>query len=211
MRSVDQQVQDVLEPGRFAQTCQHNQAPGPHTVDIPGRPLKAFATFVTVADLHAYSAEGQSLVLGAAGFSAPVAVERETTMGFMRGTTLLDPPNSEAERRRLLGGTIDLFAMTFLVGAAKAFQTEILTVRRGGPPPDQSQGGAQGGRIMSVAPEELVASARDGWLANPNLHVPRRDPLVTPRFGNTSDPGGVGIMRELNRVSQPSERVSFEF
>jgi len=28
----------------------------------------------------------------------------------------------------LLGGTIDLFAMTFLVGAAKAFQTEILTV-----------------------------------------------------------------------------------
>jgi hypothetical protein len=49
-------------------------------------------------------------------------------MGFMRGTTLLDPPNSEAERRRLLGGTIDFFAMTFLVGAAKAFQTEILTV-----------------------------------------------------------------------------------
>jgi hypothetical protein len=57
-------------------------------------------------------------------------------MEFMRGTTLLDPPNSKAERRRLLGGTIDLllggtidlFAMTFLVGAAKAFQTEILTV-----------------------------------------------------------------------------------
>jgi hypothetical protein len=56
MRSVDQQVQDVLEPGRFAQTCQHNSAPGPHTVNIPGRPLKAFATFVTVADSHAYSA-----------------------------------------------------------------------------------------------------------------------------------------------------------
>jgi hypothetical protein len=53
MRSVDQQVQDVLEPGRFAQTCQHNRAPGPHTVNIPGRPLKAFATFVTIADSHA--------------------------------------------------------------------------------------------------------------------------------------------------------------
>jgi hypothetical protein len=119
----------VLEPGRFAQTCQHNRAPGPHIMNIPGRPLKAFATFVTVVDLHAYSAGGQSLVFGAAGFnSAPVAVERETTMGFMRGTTLLDPPNFEAERRRLLGGTIDLFAMTFLVGAAKAFHTEILTV-----------------------------------------------------------------------------------
>jgi hypothetical protein len=128
MRSVDQQVQDVLEPGRFAQIYQHNRAPGLHTVNIPGRPLKAFATFVTIADSHAYSAGGQSLVFGTAGFSAPIAVERETTMGFMRGTTLLDPPNSEAERRRLLGGTIDLFAMTFLVGAAKAFQTEILTV-----------------------------------------------------------------------------------
>jgi hypothetical protein len=97
-------------------------------VNIPGRPLKAFATFVTVADSHAYSAGGQSLVLGGEGFSAPVAVERETAMGFMRGTTLLDPPNSEANRRRLLWGTIDLFAMTFLVGAAKAFQTEILIV-----------------------------------------------------------------------------------
>jgi hypothetical protein len=103
MRSVDQQVQDVLEPGRFAQTCQHNRAPGPHTVNISGRPLKAFATFVTVADSDAYSAGGQSLDLGAVGFSAPVALERETAMGFMRGTTLLDPPNSEAERRRLLG------------------------------------------------------------------------------------------------------------
>jgi hypothetical protein len=127
MRSVDQQVQDVLEPGRFAQTCQHNRAPGPHTVNIPGRPLKAFATFVTVADSHAYSAGGQSLVITGRGFSAPQAVERESAMGFMRGTTLLDPPNSEADRRRLLGGTVDLFAMTFLVGAAKAFQTEILT------------------------------------------------------------------------------------
>jgi hypothetical protein len=68
MRSVDQQVQDVLQPGRFAQICQHNRSPGPHTVNIPGRPLKAFATFVTVADSHAYSAGGQSLVLGAEGF-----------------------------------------------------------------------------------------------------------------------------------------------
>jgi hypothetical protein len=77
MRSVDQHVQNVLEPGRFAQTCQHNRAPGPHTVNIPGRPLKAFATFVTVGDSHAYAVGGQSLVLGAAGFSAPVAVERD--------------------------------------------------------------------------------------------------------------------------------------
>src|SRR6476469_9692151 len=95
MRSVVQQVHDELEAGRFAQTCQHNRAPGPHTVNIPGRPLKAFATFVTVADSHAYSEGGQSLVLWAGGLSPPEAAERETAMGFMRGTTLLDPPNSE--------------------------------------------------------------------------------------------------------------------
>jgi hypothetical protein len=64
---------------------------------------------------------------------------------------------------------------------------------------------------MSVAPEELVAAARDGWLANPNLPVPRRDSLVLPRFGNTSDPGGLGIMRELNRLSQPSEESISSF
>jgi hypothetical protein len=58
---------------------------------------------------------------------------------------------------------------------------------------------------MSVAPEEVVTAARNGWLANSNLHVPRRDPLVLPQFDNTPDPGGVGIMREPNRVSQPSE------
>jgi hypothetical protein len=68
---------------------------------------------------------------------------------------------------------------------------------------------------MSVAPEEVVAAARDGCsyhqIANPNLHVHRRDPLVLPRFGNTSDPGGVGIMRELNRVFQPSEESTSSF
>jgi hypothetical protein len=58
---------------------------------------------------------------------------------------------------------------------------------------------------MSVAPKELVAAAQDGWLVNPNLPVPSRDPLVLPQFDNTPDSGGAGIMRKLNRVSQPSE------
>jgi hypothetical protein len=64
---------------------------------------------------------------------------------------------------------------------------------------------------MSVAPEELVAAARDGWLANPNLPVPGRDPLVLPQFDNTPDPGVVGIMRELNRASRPSEETISSF
>jgi hypothetical protein len=64
---------------------------------------------------------------------------------------------------------------------------------------------------MSVALEELVAAARDGWLANLNIPVPRRDPLMLPQVDNTPDPGGVGIMRELNRVSQPSEGTILRF
>jgi hypothetical protein len=64
---------------------------------------------------------------------------------------------------------------------------------------------------MSVAPEKLVAAAKDGWLANPNLPVPRRDPLVSSQFDHTPDPGGVDIMRELNRVSQPSEESMSSF
>jgi hypothetical protein len=64
---------------------------------------------------------------------------------------------------------------------------------------------------MSVAPEELVAVALNGWLANPNMSVPRRDPLVLPQFDNTPDPGGVGTMRKLNRVSQPSEETLSSF
>jgi hypothetical protein len=64
---------------------------------------------------------------------------------------------------------------------------------------------------MSVAPEELVAAARDGWLAKLNIPVPRRDPLVLPQFDNTPDPWGVGIMRELNRVSRTSEETILNF
>ena len=64
---------------------------------------------------------------------------------------------------------------------------------------------------MSVTPEELVAAARDGWLANSNIPVPRRDPLVLPQFDNTPDPGGVGTMRELNSVSQPVDEAISSF
>jgi hypothetical protein len=67
-------------------------------------------------------------VLGAEELSTALVMKRETAIGFMRGTTLLDPPNSKAERRRLVGGTIDLLAMTFLVGPTKAFPTKIFTV-----------------------------------------------------------------------------------
>jgi hypothetical protein len=41
-RSQDQSVQNILEPGREAQLASHDHAPGPHSVNIVGEPLKAF-------------------------------------------------------------------------------------------------------------------------------------------------------------------------
>jgi hypothetical protein len=61
---------------------------------------------------------------------------------------------------------------------------------------------------MSVAPAELIAAARDGWLDNSEVPVPNLDPLVLQQFYNPSDPGEVGTVWELNRVSQPSEEVA---
>jgi hypothetical protein len=40
-RSPDQSVQDILEPGREAQLASHDRAPGPHSVNIVGEPLKS--------------------------------------------------------------------------------------------------------------------------------------------------------------------------
>jgi hypothetical protein len=61
-RCPDQSVQDILEPGRRAQLAQHNRAPGPHSVNIVGEPLKAFSTFVTLKQSDAYRSQAQSLV-----------------------------------------------------------------------------------------------------------------------------------------------------
>jgi hypothetical protein len=62
-RSPDQSVQDILEPGRRAQVAQHDRAPGPHSVNIVGEPLKAFSTFLTLKRSYAYRSQAQSLVL----------------------------------------------------------------------------------------------------------------------------------------------------
>jgi hypothetical protein len=47
-------VQDILEPGHTAKVARHSQASGSVTVNIPGQPIKAFATFVSLANSHAY-------------------------------------------------------------------------------------------------------------------------------------------------------------
>ena len=57
----------------------------------------------------------------------PTALERERAMGFMENTTEAGPPITEADRRRLLGSTMDMHALTFLVSIIKCFQFAFFT------------------------------------------------------------------------------------
>jgi hypothetical protein len=62
LRNPDQYVQKQLEPGRQAQNAKHSAAPGRHSVNVPGQPLRAFLTFVTVRGSHAFRPGQQSMV-----------------------------------------------------------------------------------------------------------------------------------------------------
>jgi hypothetical protein len=54
---------------------------------------------------------------------APSLLEREKAMVFLLGTTqLLDQSLSDESRVRLLGGSMDLFQLTFLLSSFFAFQ-----------------------------------------------------------------------------------------
>jgi hypothetical protein len=123
-RSPDQSAQDILEPGREAQLALHDRAPGPHSVNIVGKPLKAFSTFVTLKRSDAYRSQAQSLVYSALKkLEAPSLLEKERAMGFLGGMSQsLSPPLNEFSCLRLLGGSMDLFQLTFLFGSILAFQ-----------------------------------------------------------------------------------------
>ena len=122
-RDPDQYVQRILEPGRRAQLAKHNHAPGRHSVNVPGQPLRALSTFVTVRGSHAYQFGQQSMIQKADGsWDEPTALERERAMGFMDGTTHVCPSISEADRRRILGSTMDMHSLHFLVGSIHYFQ-----------------------------------------------------------------------------------------
>jgi hypothetical protein len=127
-RNPDQYAQRVLEPGRQAQNAHHARAPGKHYVNVPGEPLRAFATFVTVKGSYAYRAGQQSLVQTNTGIhEEPTALERERATGFMDNTTRVGPAILEADRRRILGGTMDMHALTFLIGSILCFQGAFFT------------------------------------------------------------------------------------
>jgi hypothetical protein len=125
-RSPSQRVQDILEPGQQSKIAKHAQTPGRHVLNVPGKPLRALATLVSYAGSWAYRPGQQSMVVPTLGFRhemEPTALERERAMGFMEGTTA-EPSHSvtEADRRRILGDTMDMHALTFLVGSILVFQ-----------------------------------------------------------------------------------------
>ena len=116
-------VQDILEPGRTAQRAKHSGAPGRHRVNETGQPLRALSTFVSLRGSHAYRVGGHSMILAANGEQEePTALERERAMGFLENSTQAGPPITESDRRRLLGSTMDMHALTFLVSSIKCYQ-----------------------------------------------------------------------------------------
>jgi hypothetical protein len=64
---------------------------------------------------------------------------------------------------------------------------------------------------MSVSPAKFIKAARDGWLVNLERPVLVLDPPELQQLHTTPDPGGVGTVPELNRVSRPSEEANSSF
>jgi hypothetical protein len=122
-RSPDQSVQDILEPGREAQLALHDRAPGPHSVNIVGEPLKAFSTFVTLKRSDAYRSQAQSLVYSASRkLEAPSLLEKERAMGFLGGMSQsLSPPLNEFSCWGVAGGFYGFIPVNIFVWLYPSF------------------------------------------------------------------------------------------
>jgi hypothetical protein len=64
---------------------------------------------------------------------------------------------------------------------------------------------------MSVAPAELVEAARQGRLNNLKVSVLNQDSSLLQKIRNAPDPGGVGTVRKLNNLSQPSTEAILDW
>jgi hypothetical protein len=147
--------------------AQHNRAPGPHSVNIVGEPLKAFSTFVTLKQSDAYRSQAQSLVYSQSKqLEAPSLFERERAIGFLGGMSqCLTPPLNEASCLRLLGGLMDLFQLTFLFGSILAFQKGLLNIRRLKNRHSTDMGGSRVlMHLSTISRHELTRLAQSGQL-----------------------------------------------
>jgi hypothetical protein len=95
-----------------------------------GEPLKAFSTFVTLKRSDAYCSQAQPLVYSASRkLEAPSLLEKKRAMGFFGGMSqALSPPLNEFSCLRLLGGSMDLFQLTFLFGSILVFWKGLLAL-----------------------------------------------------------------------------------
>jgi hypothetical protein len=85
---------------------------------------------VTQKQSDAYRSQAQSLVYSASQkLEAPSLLEKERAMGFLGGMLqVLSPSLNESSCLRLLGGSMDLFQLTFLFGSSLAFQKGLLEI-----------------------------------------------------------------------------------
>jgi hypothetical protein len=127
-RSSDQSVQDILEPGCKAQLALHDRAPGPHSVNIVGEPLKAFSTFVTLKQSDAYRSQAQSLVYSTSQkLEAPSLLEKERAMGFLGGMLqVLSPSLNESSCLRLLGGFYGFIPVNISIWLNSCFSERVI-------------------------------------------------------------------------------------
>jgi hypothetical protein len=197
-RSPDQSVQDILEPDRKAQLASHDRAPGPHSVNVVGEPLKAFSTFVTLKRFDAYRSHAQSLVYSALRkLEAPSLLEKERAMGFLGGMSqVLSPPLNEFSCLRLLEGSMDLFQLTFLFGSIFAFQKGLLALRRFWGRQPTSMGQSVPIRLPTITRHELT-------------HLARTDQLQSLLSGISDTQASVNSdVSPSGRVGMPSEETS---
>jgi hypothetical protein len=113
-------AQECLDPGRFVGRAHNSFPPGRHSVNVAGQPLRVFSTFVTLQGSHAYRPGSQSMVFTPEGRQEePNARKRERAMGFMKDTTAILPKTTCC---RLLGASMDLHAISFVICSAMTFQ-----------------------------------------------------------------------------------------
>jgi hypothetical protein len=116
-------VHQVLGRGRHAKRPQGTGVAPWAKVEIPGEERRALNTFVSYSGSYAFSRNGGGVLRcehqdGSVTFEEPTAKERELAMGFPRGLTAA-PGVSEATRRELLGQTMDLNTLMWLLAACQ--------------------------------------------------------------------------------------------
>jgi hypothetical protein len=115
-RSYHLIVDSILDIGRHYQVVKVADMSPMAVVNQVGQPRMALPTFVNFPMSHAYREGGPGLVwdICLQWLVEPIADERERSMGFPIGVTSV-PSISEASCQQVLGQTMDLNCLTWIV------------------------------------------------------------------------------------------------